>query len=101
AASQPAQHHNNDNDSTLCDLCEDLQATLECTDCQHQYCTACNREIHKPARMAGHKRVPITDDDSDNVTRAADRLTAPPSSVDSSTAISSIATKAESTAASL
>jgi hypothetical protein len=42
-----------------CELCDDQPSTIKCDQCDMTYCSECDIGLHRPAKMAGHKRHPI------------------------------------------
>ncbi len=41
---------------TLCELCDELPSDVHCRQCDADYCTGCDSDIHKPMKMQSHQR---------------------------------------------
>ena len=39
-----------------CGNCEEHPAVISCEECGEVFCAECNRELHKPAKLATHNR---------------------------------------------
>ena len=47
-----------------CDLCEDAPGAVFCPECDDEgqvLCSGCNADMHKPAKMRSHHRVPYAE----------------------------------------
>jgi hypothetical protein len=46
----------------VCSICEDFPATIWCSECNNYQCgeNNCDVDLHKNAKMSGHKRTPLT-----------------------------------------
>jgi hypothetical protein len=42
-----------------CQNCEEKEATVACQECDQKLCDSCNSEMHLPARLKSHVRMPL------------------------------------------
>ena len=45
--------------ASMCSVCEDEPATVRCPDCKEDLCAGCDKQMHTPAKLAGHVRAAI------------------------------------------
>ena len=54
------QSVNEIDESSICELCDDVTSTLHCNECDQDLCDGCDRDLHKPAKMQSHHRVQMS-----------------------------------------